>query len=472
MGARTPGRHRKLWLTWILLSAGLIAVMAWMLLKSEDRSLFMPGPLSDGHHQLEQACEACHTDALGGGEVLQQACVDCHGQDRKKPFDSHPASKFRDPRNADRLENINALQCVSCHTEHQPAVTLDNGLTQPRDVCFHCHSGIAEDRPSHAGMAFDTCAASGCHNFHNNRALYTDFLVKHLHQPDLLEQRTLPQREFGERLDELMDYPADRYPVQPLQANEADAPREPGFDEALQSDWLETAHAGSGVNCPACHQPPGDDGKPAAWSDHPDQQRSCGQCHDLELTRFKRGKHGMRLAAGLPNMTPALARLPMHADTAGRQLDCTACHAAHRFDVRHAAVDACLDCHSDKHSLAYRDSPHFTLWQQEADGELPAGAGVSCASCHMPRVDFDVNDWMSRVMVEHNQSATLSPNAKMIRPACLHCHGLEFTLDSLADRALIDRNFSGRPAVHVDSMQLAERDHQRALEETATLDGE
>jgi hypothetical protein len=88
----------------------------------------------------------------------------------------------------------------------------------------------------------------------------------------------------------------------------------------------------------------------------------------------------------------------------------------------------------------------------------------------MPRVTFDVNDWMSRVMVEHNQNASLSPNAKMLRPACLHCHGLAFSIDALADPALIENNFAGAPAVQVESMELARRDHERALQETAELE--
>ncbi len=132
---------RRYWLIWTALSAALLAGMSYAMLKGNDQTLFMPGPLSAGHHQLELACGACHREPLGGGEVLQEACVDCHGEDRKKPFDSHPASKFKDPRNADRLENINALACVSCHTEHQPEITHQNGLTQPGDFCFHCHSG-------------------------------------------------------------------------------------------------------------------------------------------------------------------------------------------------------------------------------------------------------------------------------------------------------------------------------------------
>lgn len=465
MAADSGGRHRGLWLLWITLTLGLFAWLGYDMLAREDKQVFMPGPLTGGHHQIGVACAACHSDPLGGTDIIQEACVDCHGADRKKPFDSHPRTKFTDPRNADRLENINALVCITCHVEHRPEITAKHGVTQPADFCFHCHADIGEDRPSHQGMAFDTCRNSGCHNFHNNRALYTDFLVKHLNEPDLLEQRTLPEREFAGILEELEDYPADRYPVQPLAASDSDAPRAVHLDSGGFSDWLETAHARAGVNCSACHQAGSGGDTASAWNDHPERS-ACAQCHALEVTRFERGKHGMRLAAGLSPMTPAQARLPMKTDAAHRELGCTSCHGAHRFDAREAAVNACLGCHDDRHSRAYRASPHYRLWQQELAGAGEPGSGVSCASCHMPRVNFDVNDWVSRIMVEHNQNATLSPNEKMIRPACLHCHGLGFTLDALADPALIDTNFRGRPQVHVDSMDMAEADKRRAEEET------
>jgi hypothetical protein len=457
--------QRRLWVVWLTLMSGLVAWLAYSMLESDNKQIFMPGPLTGGHHQIGVACSACHTDPLGGGEVLQQACIDCHGADRKKPFDSHPRSKFKDPRNADRLENIDALVCITCHVEHRPDMTAANGVSQPQDFCFYCHADVGKDRPSHRGMAFDTCNNAGCHNFHNNRALYTDFLIKHLHEPEVLDKPRLPAREFAGMLDEIADYPADRYPVQQLVAEDADAPGVAPLEASGFRDWLETAHARSGVNCSACHMSPGDGGDKRAWNDHPDH-RACAVCHDLEVKRFERGKHGMRLAVGLPPMTPAQARLPMKADAGHKQLECNTCHVAHRFDIRQAAVDACLGCHNDEHSLAYKQSAHFQLWEKEVAGEGEPGSGVSCASCHMPRVDFDVSDWMSRVMVEHNQNATLSPNEKMIRPACLHCHGLGFTLDALADRHLVDNNFQGRPTVHVKSMEMAEADEKRAEEET------
>lgn len=458
--------NMRYWFGWVVASVGLAAALGYVLFGAPDKTLFMPGPLSPGHHQLAEACDTCHLSPLGGGEVLQQACVDCHGSERVKPHDSHPRAKFTDPRNADRLQKIDALSCVSCHAEHRPEITGKDGLTRPRDLCFHCHAEIGEERPSHRGMEFESCTSSGCHNYHNNRALYTDFLVKHMDDPETRTAPRVPVREFASVLDEIIDYPHDAYPVERLTTADADAPAERLADAAILDEWAATAHAGAGVNCSACHQPRDAAGDPTPWMDKPGQA-GCNSCHGSEVKRFGQGKHGMRLAAGLGPMQPELALLPMHSDAAHRELDCQSCHGSHGFDAAYAAVEACLACHSDRHSLAYRDGPHHDLWLAETSGAGAPGSGVSCASCHMPRIDFDVNDYLSRTLVDHNQSASLSPNSKMIRPACLHCHGLGFAIDALADRDLIDANFNGRPGVHVESIDLARADLERYLRERA-----
>jgi len=457
-------KHPRLWTLWLLSSLFLAAYLGMTLTEAEDKTLLMPGPLSDGHHQFADDCSLCHSDAYGGGKVLQEACVDCHGDDRVKPFDSHPRAKFTDPRNADRLEHINALECVSCHTEHRPEITAKNGVTQPKDLCFHCHENVAENRPSHIGMPMDTCANSGCHNFHNNRALYTEFLTKRMDDPANLDRQKVPGKEFGNILEELFEYPRDRYPMETLVINDADAPANVALEASEKEDWLTTAHAKQGVNCSACHVPVDESGAVGEWLDHP-PETTCALCHDLEVKQFGKGKHGMRLAAGLSPMKVEDARLPMHDDPAHAELTCNSCHPAHRFEPQQAAVEACLGCHTDEHSLAYKSSPHYELWQQEVAGELPPNSGVSCATCHLPRVEKDINDWMSRIVVDHNQSASLAPNSKMMRPACLHCHGLPFAIDALADPDLILNNFNGYPQVHIESVDLARKDLERYLQE-------
>ena len=129
---------------------------------------------------------------------------------------------------------------------------------------------------------------------------------------------------------------------------------------------------------------------------------------------------------------------------------------AHRFDVSgESQVEACLGCHADGHSNAYLGSPHHKLWQAERRGTAPKGSGVSCATCHMPRIWVEDESGLERVVVNHNQSYSLRPNEKMARSVCLACHGLGFTLDALADAELALRNFRGRPARSVESIDWA-----------------
>ena len=239
-------------------------------------------------------------------------------------------------------------------------------------------------------------------------------------------------------------------------------------DKVIKEEWFDSGHARSGVNCTACHinqltpskALDGASESTKNWDDYPDHT-ACASCHSVEVERFTEGKHGMRLKQGLSAMTPEQAQLAMKEDASHQQLTCNSCHDAHRFDVNEAAVESCLTCHDDKHSLAYKQSPHFALWQKELSGESEPRSGVSCASCHMPRVNHDVSEWMSRTIVDHNQSANLSPNTKMIRSSCQHCHGLEFTLDSLVDDELIENNFSSRTEIHIPTMDLADREKQR-----------
>lgn len=439
---------------------------SYTLLEGEDRTVFMPGEMTGGHHQIGIACDDCHGESFTDMDAMQKTCESCHGEQRKKPFDSHPRSKFTDPRNADRLENINALYCVTCHVEHKPELADKTGVTQPADFCIHCHVDVGENRPSHKGMEFGTCASAGCHNYHNNRSLYTDFLVKHMDEPELLESRTVPEKEYASVLDEIMSYPHDRYPVKKIGLKDIDAPIKNQFKttDKVRHDWMSTAHAKSGANCSACHMPVIDDKEPV-WTDKPDH-RACAQCHDIEVKHFTQGKHGMRLAQGLSPMTPAMARLPMNEEAIDKELGCNSCHQAHEYKLDTASVDACLGCHADEHSTSYKTSPHYDLWLKEQAGELPEGSGVSCATCHMPRVAVDVNDWLRRTVVQHNQNANLVPNEKMLRSACLNCHGLPFAIDSLADQQLINKNFSGRPQVHIESVDLARKDYLRHLDKT------
>lgn len=434
-----------IWSIGILAVLGAGAYLGHRMLFGADRQLFMPGITTAGHYQIQLDCGACHTTSFTDRDAMQRACIDCHGEALRQAKDTHPLSKFTDPRNADRLARLDARYCVTCHVEHQPGRTTEMGLTLPVDFCWRCHQDIGEVRPSHRDLEFASCASAGCHNYHDNRALYEDFLLGHAREPDLLPRGRIPQRSA----------PAPR--AGPLSAADQDAPAGAGQQPGVVTEWLRSAHARGGVNCMGCHRDAAD-----AWVERPGTD-ACGECHAGERTGFLAGRHGMRLARGLGPMRPDLARLPMADDAHGRQLGCVSCHGAHDFDTGAAAVEACLGCHVDAHSRAYSDSPHHRLWRAEREGRGAPGSGVSCATCHLPRATQRDPEGGLWVAAQHNQSANLRPVEQMVRSVCMNCHGLGFALDALADPKLLRNNFNGRPVAQVPSIGMAlERERRRS----------
>ncbi|UWQ16815.1 cytochrome c3 family protein [Jannaschia sp. M317] len=482
-------KTKHLWLLWIALTVGLGFAASARLYVGGDRTAFLPGETSGVHHQFEVACETCHTsepfeDQNSIRKDLNKTCVTCHKDDLKEANDSHPVKKFKNPRMAAYWDRIDARFCTSCHSEHEPEITLAGLLTLPGDLCVACHSEGEQDvrvnRPTHEGLTFDTCASSGCHNFHDNRALYEDFLVKHAGQPWLAPEPVHPPAVLARaRLrpdaDALAGYLAAVVAPEVAQGTQAD------------THWAASAHAAADVGCGGCHAPEAETPAEieAAWIDAP-EEAVCTDCHRGQAKTFALGRHGMRghpeiarprntermlkrlgwddpaegvvtaLEAYLgdtappPLMSTSEARVDLHPEALGRHVTCSTCHAPHEQDLQVASVGACLTCHSDDHSQAYQDSPHHDLVLAERAGDLPPGSGVTCATCHMPQAER-----RGVVSTNHNQNDTLRPNEKMIRPVCMSCHSLEFSIDALADADLVRRNFSGEPDRHVESIDWA-----------------
>jgi formate-dependent nitrite reductase cytochrome c552 subunit len=434
--------NKYLWIIWGLLASVLAAYFAFVVLKKEDKGELLIGETTHGHYQIELSCSTCHTEAFGGTEVLQDACMSCHEAELKEALDSHPRKKFTNPRNADLIQILDARYCISCHTEHKQDMTSEMGLTLPDDYCYHCHEDVGTERESHKDLAFDSCATSGCHNFHDNRALYEAFLVKNANQPWLSELKQISLANNA-KLTAVPEH----------QNLESSHPEISAQHPDIHSQWAGSAHQSAGVSCVSCHSPEG------TWIEKPKEEQ-CATCHESEFTSFTQGKHGMRLAKTLKtdsyhqSISTQEARAEFKHDAMGRHQGCVSCHSAHSFDRVSASVDACLSCHNDEHSLAFMDSSHGQLWQAVSAGDIAPEQGVSCASCHLPRVEIRKNG-TKLVRVDHNQNNNLRPNEKMVRPVCMQCHSLEFSLDALADEELIKNNFSGQPSIHVPSIDWA-----------------
>ena len=408
----------------VVLTIAGVSLFKWL---SHDRRMFLPGRTSSAHYQVEIACGLCHTPFAG---VKQDACVACHGARLAAANDTHPVDRFAAPAGGSG-QTLDPTRCVSCHREHVPHLTRAVAVTQPADFCVDCHADIVKQRPSHRPFAFASCAASGCHNYHDNTTLHDTALVARHNDPPVLAR-----------------------PVMAVRERSSPAPiRKSAGPPHLYQEWENSAHGRTAVTCPKCHERSVSPDTEALWQQRPGPS-ACAGCHESEVRGFLGGRHGMRLAVGLSAMTPAMARLPMKADARHRDLTCASCHGAHGFDTRWAAVEACVSCHDDEHSRAYMASPHHALWRAEASGQKPPGSGVSCATCHLPRHPRE--NGRKRIVADHNEH--VRPVITMLQPVCLQCHGPAFAIDALADPNLGRRNYAGRPARHVQTLDMLEAD--------------
>jgi predicted CXXCH cytochrome family protein len=287
---------------------------------AQARLTMLPGMTTHGHYQIELACNACHTADMG---VKANACNDCHAEELDLARDTHPISKFTDPSNADRLEKLNVLECSSCHREHVPNQTLAVGVSLPKDYCYHCHQDVMEQRPSHREFAFDSCSNAGCHNYHDNRALYEKFLYQHAGEPDMLEDPHVA----------LLSSTKTEYDS-PLKAADQDAPPEhqlPAGDQLLD-DWVDSVHAQAQVNCSGCHS---NENTPDAktWTTATSHE-TCAKCHEYQVAGWLRGRHGMRLQQGLSPMTPGTATHECRCSSPGSRLLVMSRRASLRHAVR------------------------------------------------------------------------------------------------------------------------------------------
>lgn len=401
----------------ILLVASVIGVYYGHALGSKDKRAFMPGRLSYSHHQIELACNSCHGTAFSSKTEIEASCRHCHSDELQALEDSHGTKKFGDPRNAKWLKVMDAKHCLSCHQEHVPEQTSAMTLSQPKDFCAACHADVGQDRPSHRGIDAATCSNAGCHHYHDNRVLNEDFITAHLNQSDTTSgaHRVKRVKLIKKRL--IPDMVADNK-----------------YSDVI-AQWSVSAHANGHANCSDCHNKQSN-----SWKV---EFLICKNCHEEPFTQWMQGHHGMKFATLQVTMSPQDSALLMQEDAHAKSMNCDSCHQPHDYNTVKAESEACLGCHADEHSRAWKQSRHAELWQQNPD------TGASCATCHMPRLaDKDRN-----VIVQHNISAMMRPQEKMLQTVCMTCHGYGFSLRALGDPALIKNNFSSKPPTSHQSLE-------------------
>lgn len=222
--------------------------------------------------------------------------------------------------------------------------------------------------------------------------------------------------------------------------------------QQITDRWQNSAHALAEINCTSCHQAENSQIIVA----HPNHE-SCQSCHQTQVDTFLLGKHGIRLLEGESPLTPALAHLPMKGKALDKTMNCNTCHDVHSVNTALAAVDACLTCHNDAHSLNYKSSKHGQLWLAQGRLPRPTEQSTTCATCHLPR---QVSESTEGVTVNHNSTYTLKPRDRMVKEVCMNCHGMEFAYNSIFDDDLVESNFARPPTQNLDTIEMV-----RALEQ-------
>ncbi|MEL6456318.1 MAG: hypothetical protein AAFQ40_16595 [Cyanobacteria bacterium J06623_5] len=232
--------------------------------------------------------------------------------------------------------------------------------------------------------------------------------------------------------------------------------------QEIVQQWESSAHALNDVNCASCHQHE----ETKEFIANPNQE-SCQSCHEQSVGTFLLGKHGIRLLEGETPLTPAMARIPMKQAAMDKQMTCNACHNVHTVNTMQAAVDSCLSCHNDTHSLNYENSKHGKAVLASTTLPRPGDEQVTCATCHLPRTGIDKTDGSVVVNVNHNNTYTLKPRNRMVGEVCMNCHGVEYSYNSIFDDELVEANFDRPPTLEHESFALMRAAEERRVGNTS-----
>ncbi|MFY0659955.1 MAG: cytochrome c3 family protein [Shimia sp.] len=192
--ALPSARTVRLWAVLAIMPTALWAGLA--LTQSKTQTALAHGPLIAAHHGV--ACVACHSKTTGTVRQQLQAqvryvlglretpvdfgyasvgsdqCLACHA----RPNERHPIYRFREPRFANAVAEVDARSCLGCHSEHRPQT-----VTADPTVCQTCHDDLkVKNDPvdiPHVELVArkNWTSCMGCHDFHGNHAFQAPVMM-------------------------------------------------------------------------------------------------------------------------------------------------------------------------------------------------------------------------------------------------------------------------------------------------------
>lgn len=333
----------------------LVSIWPSSLHAADPETLLMPGPVIQGHAEIEEACTSCHRPFDRSAE--DALCLDCH---EEVGADLTAGKGFHG-----KAPGLAATACRSCHTDHQgrqadvvglnPAV-FDHDLTDyplhgahTRVPCADCHAAEAKHREASA-------------------------LCAECHESDDVHRGGLGEDCGACHVDSTW--------------------KKAEFDHDTTKFRLEGAHAE--VACRLCHaderfeETPGDCATCHVSADvHKGSFGArCGDCHDANRWTTMLFDHDRDTSFALEGKHAGVAcgachKGQLYDDPAPK--DCNACHQA---DDVHGGRNGekCQDCH-DTRSWSRIDFDHDKDTKWPLRGKH---ADVRCESCHPDALDAPV----------------------------------------------------------------------------------
>jgi hypothetical protein len=376
--------------------------------------LIMPGPVIEGHADLEETCEKCHESFDKSSQ--RRLCLGCHD---KVAGDVEAKTGYHG-----RFPGVGSNECKHCHTDHKgrdhdivrlDPETFDHGYTDMaldgrhrRVACTACHKAGAlyreapsrcvdchGDKDPHKGTLGEKCGE--CHDAGGWRKTSfdhaaTDFPLKGSHR-DVACTQCHVKADYKQTptacvaCHQLNDVHAGRYGRRCDSCHGEDKWKKTTFNHDRDTKFrLSGRHAD--VRCDACHprrlyeDKVGGQCYDCHKADDPHRERfgrRCQECHNVRGWKSKSFDHQRD------------AGLELHGRHA--KLDCVACHWSGVEKRETARV--CIDCHGG-------DDAH--------KGEL----GRRCDSCH------GEDDWTT-VRFDHGLARFPLIGLHAVVP-CEECH--------------------------------------------------
>jgi len=189
----------------------------------------------------------------------------------------------------------------------------------------------------------------------------------------------------------------------------------------IVSDWKLSKHSAAEITCVACHGDQHTSASDVAKTKIPTPD-TCAQCHETQVTQFKKGKHSIAWAA--MKAMPTIHWQPMamtegekgcggchkigdksvaevaelRKNSSGTEFgaaQCDACHTRHTFSVEEArSPQACETCHmgfDHPQWEMYSASKHGVRSELKQKHVLPeTAAAPTCQTCHMQDGNHEV----------------------------------------------------------------------------------